>query len=70
MKKTIALIALFLTAPVMAQTAPVLRPPPPDEGGLTGSVSDEKEWQDLGIAIPGFATDNNVAVNNILENLI
>lgn len=27
-----------------------------DEGGLTGSVSDENEWQDLGIAIPAFAT--------------
>ena len=59
MKKLIALIALAVTAPVAAQTAPVLRLPPPDEGGLTGSVSDEKEWQDLGIAIPAFATDIN-----------
>ena len=31
------------------------------DGGLTGSVSDESEWQDLGIAIPGFATDRAVA---------
>ncbi len=28
-----------------------------EEGGLTGSVTDESDWQDLGIAIPAFATD-------------
>lgn len=28
-----------------------------EEGGLTFTVTDESEWQDLGIAIPGFATD-------------
>jgi TolB protein len=32
-----------------------------DEGGLTGSVTDESEWQDLGIAIPAFPTDQPVA---------
>lgn len=32
-----------------------------EEGGLTGSVSDESEWQDLGIAIPAFATNAPVA---------
>ncbi|MDT0574926.1 Tol-Pal system beta propeller repeat protein TolB [Croceicoccus sp. F390] len=37
----------------MAQEAPA--------GGLTGSVSDESEWQDLGIAIPAFPTSANVA---------
>ncbi|MCB2074770.1 MAG: Tol-Pal system protein TolB [Novosphingobium sp.] len=31
-----------------------------DDGGLTGSVSDESEWQDLGIAITTFATDRDV----------
>ncbi|MDF8332630.1 Tol-Pal system beta propeller repeat protein TolB [Novosphingobium cyanobacteriorum] len=31
-----------------------------DEGGLTGSVTDESEWQDLGIAIPAFPTDQPV----------
>ncbi|OYW91676.1 MAG: hypothetical protein B7Z23_07645 [Pseudomonadales bacterium 32-61-5] len=31
-----------------------------DEGGLTGSVTDESAWQDLGIAIPSFATNANV----------
>ncbi len=65
--------ALFLTLTVFA--APVaaqgLGAPPPqggevetieeDIGGLTGSVTDESEWQDLGIAIPGFATDRDTA---------
>lgn len=31
-----------------------------DDGGLTGSVSDESEWQDLGIAIPSFPTNASV----------
>ena len=31
------------------------------DGGLDVTVSDESEWQDLGIAIPGFATDRDVA---------
>ncbi|HEX2793858.1 MAG TPA: Tol-Pal system beta propeller repeat protein TolB [Croceicoccus sp.] len=31
------------------------------EGGLTGSVSDESEWQDLGIAIPAFPAQADVA---------
>ena len=48
--------------PIAAQDAP---PPvtvqiPQDDGGLTGAVSDESEWQDLGIAIPAFATDSDV----------
>lgn len=29
----------------------------PADEGLTGSVSDENEWQDLGIAIPSFPTN-------------
>jgi TolB protein len=45
-----------------AQPAPVIAvPPPEEEGGLSGEVSDESEWQDLGIAIPSFATDADVA---------
>ena len=56
-----ALLAL-LPLPAFAQEAP---PPPPaadsaDDGGLSGSVSDENAWQDLGIAIPAFATDQDV----------
>ena len=29
------------------------------DSGLTFTVTDESEWQDLGIAIPGFATDRD-----------
>ncbi|KHL25396.1 translocation protein TolB [Croceibacterium mercuriale] len=63
--------ALALCAgPVLAQVAvPVTVPPAAeapvadaqDGGGLTGSVTDESEWQDLGIAIPAFATDREQA---------
>lgn len=60
MKKLIACIAFVITVPAAAQTAaPVIPATPAEQGGLTGSVSDEKEWQDLGIAIPAFATDAN-----------
>ncbi|MBU6267574.1 MAG: Tol-Pal system protein TolB [Sphingomonadales bacterium] len=38
---------------VVPQAAPA---PAPDEG-LTGSVSDDSAWKDLGIDIPAFATD-------------
>ena len=31
-----------------------------DAGGLTVTVTDDSAWQDLGIAIPGFATNANV----------
>lgn len=54
-----------LAAPLVAQQQTL--PPSsatqaaPEAEGLTGSVSDENEWQDLGIAIPGFATDRAVA---------
>lgn len=53
---------LALAAPLAAQqTAPQAAPapaaaPPADEG-LSGSVTDESEWQDLGIAIPTFPTN-------------
>ncbi|WP_095011447.1 Tol-Pal system beta propeller repeat protein TolB [Tsuneonella mangrovi] len=33
----------------------------PDDGGLSFTVTDESQWQDLGVAIPGFATDYDVA---------
>ena len=61
---SLALLPLLaLAQPLMAQDAP--SPPsspstPASEGGLSGSVSDEADWQDLGIAIPGFATDADV----------
>lgn len=51
-----------LAMPASAQPAPTIAiPPPEEEGGLSGEVSDESEWQDLGIAIPSFATDADVA---------
>ena len=60
----VSLLALC-AGPVLAQqAAPPPQPaatPPAEEGGLTGEVSDENDWQDLGIAIPAFATDADVA---------
>ena len=55
------LAGLLVAAPLAAQQASL--PPSTAEpaSGLVGSVSDESEWQDLGIAIPGFATDRDVA---------
>lgn len=51
-----------IAMPALAQPAPTIAvPPPEEEGGLSGEVSDESEWQDLGIAIPSFATDADVA---------
>lgn len=35
----------------------------PDSGGLTGSVTDDSAWRDLGIAIPAFPTDRLVATS-------
>jgi len=69
---TIRKLALFLAvasfpALAVAQQAPLPASaaapaaPPADDGGLTGSVTDESEWQDLGIAIPAFPTDRSVA---------
>ncbi|VWX46896.1 Tol-Pal system beta propeller repeat protein TolB [Novosphingobium sp. 9U] len=66
---TLALLLALAGAPLAAQDLPVTGTPAPqptatgaeaDDGGLTGSVSDENEWQDLGIAITTFATDRDV----------
>ena len=46
--------ALLFAAPVSAQETP---PATDDEGGLSVTVTDENAWQNLGIAIPTFATD-------------
>ncbi len=53
------LLGLALAAPLAAQT-PGATTPPEQDGGLTGSVSDETPWQDLGIAIPTFPTNADV----------
>jgi TolB protein len=59
--RTILLAAsLCLTAvPVSAQNAPApaVQVPEVEEEGLSGSVTDDSAWQDLGIAIPAFATN-------------
>lgn len=55
--RTLFALALLAAAPVQAQQAPT---PPVEEGGLSGAVSDDSEWQDLGIAIPAFATNADV----------
>lgn len=55
----LALIAL-IAAPAVAQQSRPQPAPPVEEGGLSGTVSDENEWQDLGIAIPAFATNADV----------
>jgi TolB protein len=65
--RRLILAMLFATAasPIAAQDVPAPAPQATpsgdqtDDGGLTGSVSDENEWQDLGIAITTFATDRD-----------
>ena len=70
MKKIAALLLLALSAPLAAQNAvpqaasasPISPGPGADQGGgLQVTVTDESAWQDLGIAIPAFATNANVA---------
>lgn len=66
MKTMLAIIALASAAPLMAQAgAPGVSPPAAatpeeDDGGLDVTVTYEGAWQDLGIAIPAFATNANV----------
>ena len=53
--RTFATLALLLAAPAAAQTAsppPATPPQSTEEGGLSGAVSDDSDWQNLGIAIP------------------
>jgi len=59
--RTILLAAglCLLTAPAAAQNAPAppVQVPEIEDQGLSGSVTDDSAWQDLGIAIPAFATN-------------
>ncbi len=65
MKMLFAFLPVIFAAPLAAQD-PGSAPPPAeqvetleDQGGLTGSVTDTSDWQNLGIAIAGFATDRD-----------
>lgn len=53
------LAAQQVTQPTAAPTAPSATQPAPDTG-LSGAVSDDSDWQNLGIAIPAFATNADV----------
>ena len=56
--------ALVLSASAIAQPVPqpsATAQPAEDTGVLTGTVTGEGAWQDLGIAIPTFATNSDVA---------
>jgi len=61
------ILAFGLAAPLMAQDLGDAPPPVTDvetveeEVGLTGSVTDDSDWEDLGIAIASFATDRDVS---------
>lgn len=61
--KTFSALALGLlmsvSVPAMAQEAPAA-PAPQASEGLEVTVSDDSDWQDLGIAITTFATDSDV----------
>ena len=74
MKKWIFVLA-FLAAPLAAQDQDLGQPAPEGgqvettgteasgedaEGGLVFTVTDESDWADLSIAIPGFAADRDV----------
>ena len=54
------------SVPAAAQDAPAIVVPTLEEEGLSGTVTDESAWQDLGIAIPAFATnaDRPTAANS------
>ena len=61
-KSLLAVLLLATAGAAYAQPAPVAPPPavaPAQDEGLTGEVTDESAWQDLGIAIPAFATNAN-----------
>jgi len=51
---------LLASGAVLAQPAEQTPPANAEETGLSGSVSDENDWQDTSIAITDFATDADV----------
>jgi TolB protein len=58
-KSLLALLLLASAGAAYAQPAPPPAVAPAQDEGLTGEVTDESAWQDLGIAIPSFATNAN-----------
>jgi len=74
MKKFVILLA-FLASPLSAQNQDLGTPvaeggeietigaqeSDAEDGGLSFTVTDENDWADLGVAIPRFATDRDVA---------
>ncbi|OBX18001.1 Tol-Pal system beta propeller repeat protein TolB [Erythrobacter sp. QSSC1-22B] len=68
MKQLFAFAMIFIAAPLAAQNEDLGEAPPEggaieiveESEGLSGSVSFEGNLDDLGIAIPAFATDRNV----------
>lgn len=64
--KRLILVALLASSAALAQTAPASGPAPAPAATstpevLTGTVTDESAWNDLGIAIPAFPTNEDVA---------
>ncbi len=61
----LSLMAMAFAGPASAQVSTATQVPPDAEGdsgdgGLTGTVSADTAWEDLGIAITTFATDRDV----------
>ncbi len=57
-------VSILFAAPALAQSAvapPLVTPPAAsaEDEGFTFTVTDENAWQDLGIAIPAFATNSD-----------
>ena len=55
------LLAALLSGTAIAQDAAPPVAPPAEGQGIDVTVSDDSDWQDLGIAIPAFATNADVA---------
>ncbi|MBM3596041.1 MAG: Tol-Pal system protein TolB, partial [Alphaproteobacteria bacterium] len=59
MKPTKLIASVFALVAVVPLSAQTVSAPPASEG-IEVTVSDDAEWQDLGIAITTFATDQDV----------
>ncbi|MFM6932043.1 MAG: Tol-Pal system beta propeller repeat protein TolB [Novosphingobium sp.] len=61
MKPFIAMLLAGLALPTLAQAQNAPATPPATGEVLTGTVTDDSAWADLGIAIPAFPTNADVA---------